>query len=125
MGNAKAQALAALRVLASGAAVTRYSARLGFWWAPWLSSPARARHRGPGGARGVRGRGPEDGGNMCGDGCNAWGASPRALLTGIGKLSPVWSESVRVGLLTDEALGMARAGRWLPMALPAGKDPWK
>jgi hypothetical protein len=59
------------------------------------------------------------------DGCNAWPASTRAFVNRLRKILPLADGAVRIGLLTDQDLGMAQAGRWLPLQLPAGMDPWK
>jgi hypothetical protein len=67
----------------------------------------------------------EQGGETFQDGCQAWPASTRAFLNRVRKRFPVSPEAVRIGLLTASDMGMAQAGRWLPMALPPGTDPWK
>ena len=59
------------------------------------------------------------------DGCNSWPASTRALLNRIRKIFPLADSAVRIGLLTDQNLGGARVGRWLPLPLPTGMDSWK
>jgi SNF2 family DNA or RNA helicase len=59
------------------------------------------------------------------DGCNAWAASTRALTRRIRKLFPVAEGTLRLGLLTDADLGMAQAGRRLPIKPPPGLDSWK
>lgn len=59
------------------------------------------------------------------DGCNSWPASTRALLNRIRKIFPLTDSAVRIGLLTDQNLGSAPAGQWLPLPLPAGMDSWK
>jgi hypothetical protein len=67
----------------------------------------------------------EDQGSARWDGCSAWPASTNALLKRIRKLHPVNEDAVRIGLVTDSNLGIAQAGRWLPMSLPPGTDPWR
>lgn len=67
----------------------------------------------------------EGAGGIQKDGCNSWPASSRALLNRIRKIFPLADGAVRIGLLTDQNLGAAQAGRWLPLPLPAGMDSWK
>ena len=59
------------------------------------------------------------------DGCNSWPASTRALLNRIRKIFPLADSAVRIGFLTDQNPGGARAGRWRPLPLPDGVDSWK
>jgi SNF2 family DNA or RNA helicase len=47
------------------------------------------------------------------------------LLNRIRKIFPLAESAVRIGLLTDQNLGSARAGRWLPLPPPGGMDSWK
>ncbi|MDB6108576.1 MAG: SNF2-related protein, partial [Pedosphaera sp.] len=59
------------------------------------------------------------------DGCGIWPASIRAFLNRLRKRFPVPDGAVRMGILTDIDLGMAKAGRWLPIQLPPGEAAWK
>ncbi len=58
------------------------------------------------------------------DGCRSWPASTRALLIGSGRSSR-WPIARCASAFTDQNLGSARPGRWLPLPLPAGMDSWK
>jgi len=59
------------------------------------------------------------------DGCSAWPASTRAFLNRIRKKFPLADGGVRLGLLVDQNIGVAQAGRWLSLQLPAEVDSWK
>jgi hypothetical protein len=59
------------------------------------------------------------------DTCNVWPASIRALFKRIRNLRPVATDALQVGLLTETDLGMAQAGRWLPLKILPEIDPWK
>jgi SNF2 family DNA or RNA helicase len=67
----------------------------------------------------------ETGGKTYHDGCSAWAASTRALIGRIRKIAPVSAGALRLGLFSDADLGMAQAGRWLPLQSPPGMDSWK
>ncbi|MDB6041052.1 MAG: SNF2-related protein, partial [Verrucomicrobiales bacterium] len=59
------------------------------------------------------------------DACNDWPASIRALVKRIRNLHPLIADELQIGLLSHTDLGMAKAGRWLPLKIPSDIDSWK
>ena len=67
----------------------------------------------------------EPGGVAWLDHCGAAPSSVHALLRRIRHRFPLGADALRIGLLTDTDLGMAKAGCWLPFKLPPKIEPWK
>lgn len=57
------------------------------------------------------------------DSCGSHASSVRAMVQRLRKRAPV--DSVEFGLLSNQELGRAQPGRWLPVPPPNGMDPWK
>lgn len=56
------------------------------------------------------------------DYCNSHSSSVRAFIKRIRNRIPV--NSVKIGLVSDQPLGIAQPDKWLPIRLPAGMDAW-
>ncbi len=67
----------------------------------------------------------EPGGTAATDFCGAAPSSVHALLRRIRQQFLLGADDPRIGLLTDTDLGMAKAGKWLPIKLPPKIELWK
>lgn len=56
---------------------------------------------------------------------SAWPSSIGSLLRTVRKMHPLADEPVQIGLLTDIDLGIAKAGKWLPLQLGHEKLAWR